>query len=98
MSAYRYEGPKVKEDAAKSEAKALLNAIKNNHGDHKKKAMEEDEVVRILTTRSKPHLKQVYDQYKKISAKTITEVIKNKPKTYPSMEFLISHLFVLLLV
>ncbi|MBA0566525.1 hypothetical protein Golob_011335, partial [Gossypium lobatum] len=73
VSAYRYEGPKVKEDAAKSEAKALLNAIKNNNGDHKKKAMEEDEVIWILTTRSKPHLKVVYEQYKKISAKTITE-------------------------
>ncbi|PPD74081.1 hypothetical protein GOBAR_DD28987 [Gossypium barbadense] len=59
VSAYRYEGPKVKEDAAKSEAKALLNAIKNNNGDHKKKAMEEDEVIWILTTRSKPHLKDL---------------------------------------
>ncbi|KAJ6392870.1 hypothetical protein OIU77_022367 [Salix suchowensis] len=29
VSAYRYEGPKVKEDAAKSEAKILANAIKN---------------------------------------------------------------------
>ncbi|KAG4201463.1 hypothetical protein ERO13_A05G280666v2 [Gossypium hirsutum] len=35
--------------------------------------MEEDEVIWILTTRSKPHLKVVYEQYKKISAKTITE-------------------------
>lgn len=64
--------------------------------------MEEDEVIWILTTRSKPHLKVVYEQYKKISAKTITEVIKNKTKKYkiihPSMEFLISYLFVLLLV
>ncbi|XP_039063264.1 annexin D4-like [Hibiscus syriacus] len=71
VSAYRYEGSKVKEDTAKSEAKALLNAIKD--GD-KKKVMENDEVVRILTTRSKPHLKEVYQQYKKISGKTIIEV------------------------
>ncbi|KAE8682268.1 putative S-adenosyl-L-methionine-dependent methyltransferases superfamily protein [Hibiscus syriacus] len=66
----RYEGLKVTEDTAKSEAKVLLNAIKD--GD-KRKVMEDDEVVRILTTRSKPHLKEVYEQYKKISDKTITE-------------------------
>ncbi|GMI90455.1 annexin 4 [Hibiscus trionum] len=70
VSAYRYEGPKVKEDTARLEAKALLNAIKNND---KRNAMEDDEVVRILTTRSKPHLKEVYEQYKKFSDKTITE-------------------------
>lgn len=71
MSAYRYEGPKVKEDTAKSEAKALLNAIKNAD---KRRLIEDEEVIRILTTRSKPHLKEVYEQYKKISGKSITEV------------------------
>ncbi|KAK6228685.1 Annexin repeat - like 3 [Theobroma cacao] len=70
VSAYRYEGPKVKEDTAKSEAKALLNAIKNAD---KRRLIEDEEVIRILTTRSKPHLKEVYEQYKKISGKSITE-------------------------
>ncbi|KAK8609738.1 hypothetical protein V6N13_093153 [Hibiscus sabdariffa] len=70
VSAYRYEGSKVKEDTARSEAKALLNAI--NNGD-KRKIVEDDEVVTILTARSKPHLKEVYEQYKKLSNKTITE-------------------------
>ncbi|XVF41149.1 hypothetical protein PTKIN_Ptkin01aG0256900 [Pterospermum kingtungense] len=70
VSAYRYEGPKVKEDTAKSEAKALLNAIKNAD---KRKPIEDEEVITILTTRSKPHLREVYEQYKKISGNTITQ-------------------------
>ncbi|XVE52263.1 hypothetical protein DITRI_Ditri02bG0109000 [Diplodiscus trichospermus] len=75
VSAYRYEGPKLKEDRAKSEAKALLSAIKNAD---KRKLIEDEEVIRILTTRSKPHLRQVYEQYKKISGKTITEDLEDE--------------------
>ncbi|XP_021297335.1 annexin D4-like isoform X2 [Herrania umbratica] len=71
VSAYRYEGPKVKGDTAKSEAKALLNAIKNAD---KRRLIEDEEVIRILTTRSKPHLKEVYEQFKKICGKSITEL------------------------
>ncbi|KAL4333542.1 hypothetical protein GQ457_07G019520 [Hibiscus cannabinus] len=69
-SAYRYEGSKVKEDSVISDVKALLNAIKNVD---KRKAIEDDEVVRILTTRSKLHLKEVCEQYKQLSDKTIIE-------------------------
>lgn len=72
FSTYRYEGLKVKEETAKSEAKALANAIKNAD---KKILLEDDEVIRMLTTRSKPHLKAVYEQYKKISDKNLDEVI-----------------------
>lgn len=71
VSAYRYEGTKVKDDAAKSEAKELHNAIKNAD---KRKPIEDDEVVRILTTRSKPHLQAIYKYYKEISGKNIDEV------------------------
>ncbi|KAL5570372.1 hypothetical protein UlMin_026947 [Ulmus minor] len=70
VSAYRYEGSKVEEDHAKSEAKALANAIKNSD---KKKLLEDDEVVRILATRSKPHIQAVYKQYKQISDKNLDE-------------------------
>ncbi|WCJ39039.1 annexin 4 [Euphorbia peplus] len=70
VSAYRYEGPKVKEDIAKSEAKILANAIKN--GD-KKNPIEDDEVVRILTTRSKTHIKSICTHYKDVSGKNINE-------------------------
>ncbi|KDO83188.1 hypothetical protein CISIN_1g021607mg [Citrus sinensis] len=64
VSAYRYEGPKVKEDVAKSEAKALISAVKNAE---KQNPIENDEVVRILSTRSKPHLKSVFKHYKEIA-------------------------------
>ncbi|XVF00301.1 hypothetical protein REPUB_Repub03eG0273000 [Reevesia pubescens] len=70
VSAYRYEGPKVKEDTAKSEARALINAIKNADTSE---LIKNEEVIRILTTRSKPHLKEVYEQYRKISGKIITK-------------------------
>nr|ANS56719.1 annexin [Hevea brasiliensis] len=73
VSAYRYEGPKVSEDAAKSEAKLIAKAIKN--GD-KKNPIDDDEVIRILTTRSKPHLKAIYKHYKEVSGKNINEDIE----------------------
>ncbi|KAK7317339.1 hypothetical protein RJT34_01476 [Clitoria ternatea] len=70
VSAYRYEGSKVKDDTAKSEAKTLSNAIKNAH---KKPIIEDDEVIRILATRSKTHLQAIYKHYKEISGKHLDE-------------------------
>lgn len=75
LSAYRYEGTKVKDDIAKSEAKTLSNAIKNAH---KKPINEDDEVIRILATRSKLHLQAVYKHYKEISGKNLDEVINTR--------------------
>ncbi|KAJ0094537.1 hypothetical protein Patl1_17029 [Pistacia atlantica] len=69
VSAYRYEGPKVKEDMAKSEAKILAEAMKNAE----QKPIEDAELIRILSTRSKPHLKAVYKYYKDIFGKNIDE-------------------------
>jgi annexin A13 len=71
VSAYRYEGLKVKDDIAKSEAKTLSNAIKN---DQKKPIVEDDEVIRILATRSKSHLQAVYKHYNELSGKNLEEV------------------------
>lgn len=71
VSAYRYEGPKVKDDTAKSEAKTLAHAIKNAD---KRNPIEDDEVIRILSTRSKPHLKEIYKHYQEISGHNIDEV------------------------
>lgn len=72
VSAYRYEGPKVNEELAKSEAKALGNAIKSagTKGD----LLVNDEVIRILTTRSKLHLRATFKHYKEIFGKSIEEV------------------------
>ncbi|XP_022967026.1 annexin D4-like [Cucurbita maxima] len=67
MSAYRYEGPKYKEEIAKSEAEKLARAIKEA-GSKRSSLIEDDEVVRILSTRSKHFLHVLYNHYKKISA------------------------------
>lgn len=63
VSAYRYEGPRVNEEMARAEAKALGAAVKSGAGG---KLAENDEVVRILTTRSKPHLVETFKYYKEM--------------------------------
>ncbi|XP_050231096.1 annexin D4 [Mercurialis annua] len=70
VSAYRYEGPKIKDETAKSEAKLFASAIKNAD---EKNPIEDDEVIRILTTRSKLHVKAIYKHYKDVSGKIIDE-------------------------
>ncbi|PON38311.1 Annexin [Trema orientale] len=70
VSAYRYEGKKVNDDHVKSDVKALANAIKNAD---KKSPLEDDEVLRVITTRSKLHLKEVCEQYNKTFGKNLDE-------------------------
>ncbi|KAK0574187.1 hypothetical protein LWI29_019496 [Acer saccharum] len=76
VSAYRYEGPKVKDDTAKSDAKKLAHAIKNAD---KKNLVEDEEIISILSTRSKLHLKAVYKHYKEICGKNIDEDLTADP-------------------
>ncbi|XP_050385227.1 annexin D4 [Argentina anserina] len=70
VSAYRYEGPKVNKDTAKSEAQTLSHAIKNADSSN---PIEDDEVIRILSTRSRAHLQEVYKHYKEIFGHNIDE-------------------------
>ena len=70
MSSYRYEGSQVNEGIARSEATTLAIAVKNVD----KNPIEDDAIVRILTTRSKLHLKAVVKYYKEIYGKNIDEV------------------------
>ncbi|CAN1316383.1 Annexin D4 [Linum perenne] len=74
VSAYRYEGPKVNTNTVKSEAKLLCNAIRSEDNNNKN-PVEDEEVVRILSTRSKPHIHSIYEHYKEISGKSIREVM-----------------------
>ncbi|KAK6119226.1 hypothetical protein DH2020_047041 [Rehmannia glutinosa] len=69
LSSYRYEGPKVNAEVAKFEAKALSESAS------KKSLIEDEELVRILSTRSKPHLKAIYKHYKEISGNYLDEVL-----------------------
>ncbi|GFY92196.1 annexin 4 [Actinidia rufa] len=73
VSSYRYEGPKVHEETAKFEAKTLYNAVVNAA---KKHPLEDEDVVRILSTRSKLHLKSVFKHYKEISGRDMEEVLE----------------------
>lgn len=56
---------------AKSEAKALHNAIQKKASDN---LILNEDVVRILTTRSKPHLRVTFKFYKELFGKSIEEV------------------------
>ncbi|CAN4111254.1 unnamed protein product [Withania somnifera] len=67
---YRYEGPKVNEDLAKSEAKVFVTALKDAT---KKNLIEDEEIVRILSSRSKLHLKAIYNHYKEITGNLLDE-------------------------
>ena len=70
VSAYRYEGNKVKDDSAKSDAKILAEAVASPG----EKAIENDEVVRILSTRSKLHLQQLYKHFNQIKGSDLLVV------------------------
>lgn len=79
MSSYRYEGARIEEEAAKFEAKTLCRAIRNVQN-KREKAMEEEEekgkeeIVRIVATRSKPHLQAIYTHYQEICGQNMDEV------------------------
>uniref|UniRef100_A0A0A8ZGA9 Annexin D4 n=1 Tax=Arundo donax TaxID=35708 RepID=A0A0A8ZGA9_ARUDO len=72
VSAYRYEGPRVNEEVASAEAKALGAAVKSAGG-VAGKLVANDEVVRILSTRSKPHLVETFKYYKEMHGRHIEE-------------------------
>ncbi|KAL6843054.1 hypothetical protein ACP4OV_027128 [Aristida adscensionis] len=67
VSAYRYEGPRVNEEVARAEAKALGAAVKGAG------LVESDEVVRILSTRSKAHLAETFRYYREAHGRSIEE-------------------------
>ncbi|CAN6444113.1 unnamed protein product [Victoria cruziana] len=69
VTAYRYEGPEVDANLAKTEAKTLKNAIDG-------KAYNHEEVVRIVTTRSKAQLRATFNRYKDDYNKFITKDLK----------------------
>ena len=67
MSAYRYDGPEVNTSLAHSEAKIL-------HGKIDDKAYGDEEIIRILTTRSKAQLLATFNSYKDQFSHSITKV------------------------
>ncbi|OWM90035.1 annexin-like protein RJ4 isoform X2 [Punica granatum] len=66
VSAYRYEGDEINARLAASEAEILQNAIKD-------KAFNHEEVIRILSTRSKLQLIATFNRYRDDQVTSITK-------------------------
>lgn len=66
VSVFRYDGREINARLAKSEADILQDAIKN-------KAFNHEEVIRILTTRSKAQLMATFNQYRDDCGSSITK-------------------------
>ncbi|CAN6239401.1 unnamed protein product [Urochloa humidicola] len=73
VSAYRYDGPEVNTSLAHSEAKIL-------HENIHKKAYSDEEIIRILTTRSKAQLLATFNSYKDQFDHPINKDLKADPK------------------
>ncbi|GMI80315.1 ANNEXIN 8, annexin 8 [Hibiscus trionum] len=73
VSAFRYDGEEVNAKLAKSEAKDLHEAIKD-------KKLNTDDVIRILTTRSKLQLRATFNFYREEQDASINKNLPNKSK------------------
>ncbi|PPS15192.1 hypothetical protein GOBAR_AA05390 [Gossypium barbadense] len=73
VSAYRFDGPGVNEDVAKSEAQILYEAINNGE---KNKLLDHEDAIMILATRSKQHLQALYQHYNQSYDKTLAQVLE----------------------
>jgi hypothetical protein len=69
VSSYRYDGDEVNMTLAKSEAKMLHEKISN-------KAYSDEELMRILATRSKAQINATLNQYKNEFGNDINKVCK----------------------
>lgn len=73
VTAYRYEGEEVNMSLAKSEAKLLHKKISD-------KAYNDEEIIRIITTRSKAQLLATFNQYNDQQGHPINKDLKSDPK------------------
>ncbi|XVF58973.1 hypothetical protein PTKIN_Ptkin07bG0109700 [Pterospermum kingtungense] len=73
VSAFRYEGDEVNMTLAKSEAKILHDKISHKH-------YSDEEVIRIVTTRSKAQLNATLNHYNTAFGNAINKDLKADPK------------------
>nr|1N00_A Chain A, annexin Gh1 [Gossypium hirsutum] len=73
VSSYRYEGEEVNMTLAKTEAKLLHEKISN-------KAYSDDDVIRVLATRSKAQINATLNHYKNEYGNDINKDLKADPK------------------
>jgi len=69
VSSFRYDGVEINPSLAKHEADILHEAVKNKKGNI-------EEVIRILTTRSKTQLKATFNRYRDDHGFSISKVTK----------------------
>lgn len=67
VSAFRYDGEEINTRVANSEAKILHEAVKDKEFNH-------EEVIRILSTRSKMQLMATFNRYRDDHGTSITKV------------------------
>ncbi|KAK9058010.1 hypothetical protein SSX86_022850 [Deinandra increscens subsp. villosa] len=72
VSIHRYQGSEVNLQLANSESNILKNAIEEKKFDH-------EDIVRIITTRSRPQLMATLNRYKDEHGCSITKHLKNDP-------------------
>jgi hypothetical protein len=68
LGSFRYDGEEINPSLAKLEAEILHEAIKNKKG-------KLDDVIRILTTRSKTQLKATFNRYRDDHGYSLSKVI-----------------------
>ncbi|KAJ1700158.1 hypothetical protein LUZ63_008670 [Rhynchospora breviuscula] len=73
VTAFRYEGDEVNMHLAKSEAKLLHDKISD-------KAYTDDDLIRVLATRSKPQLVATFNHYNNQFGNPINKDLKSDPK------------------
>uniref|UniRef100_A0A2P2NYB1 Annexin n=1 Tax=Rhizophora mucronata TaxID=61149 RepID=A0A2P2NYB1_RHIMU len=71
VSAYRYEGAEINARLADSEADTL-------HGAFKDKKFSHEDVIRILTTRSKTQITATFNRYRDDHGTSITKALQNE--------------------
>ncbi|XP_031111089.1 annexin D4-like [Ipomoea triloba] len=67
VSPYRYEGPIVDQDIAQSDALMFERAIRCSRNN----ILQDEDVLRVLTTSSKMHFKAIYEHYRLIRGKDL---------------------------
>ncbi|TMX02518.1 hypothetical protein EJD97_021208 [Solanum chilense] len=70
VGTYRYAGDEIDVKLAKSEADVIYNAIKSKEFNH-------EEIVRIITTRSKTQLRATLNRYKDDYASSLTKYLRD---------------------
>ncbi|KAF9593928.1 hypothetical protein IFM89_026171 [Coptis chinensis] len=72
VGTYRYDGNEVNPNVASSEAKILQDAIGGKHFNH-------EEVIRIVSTRSKAQLNATFNRYKDVHGASLTKKLLGDP-------------------